>query len=584
MLDTTKSLGGKVLGPRWFSVATWLGAFLLSGQTLAFGQRSFLTADQVIAKYQEAIGGSDRFSSVMTFVEKGDVTGNLTDFVPAFHSPPLRKQQGIFEFYFKSPNRRLGVLRIEDKVVGMYGCDGKVAWYFNNHAGWREFKPKPGNEYACENGYEPLPLQRQKQNARVQLKGTKKVAGQMALAVQIRSSESPWEETFYFDAQTYLLIGWKSGGRFSVERFYSDYHDVGGVKLPFKVIQRTETSETTTTLREVEINSQVDDALFERSTALGQPKKPSAVNSPVLPLHEGPTGSSEKLPEINTGQNAIYVNAKSFVDCPIAELQEIVPELRGLQTSQNQEELIALLDKIGSKTVDLFQRVPNLISQEEVVESQGSRKALRRKFSYLILSHRSRDAVTLEEYRVDVQSNQPQPDDVDTGTSASHHTDTGNPQASPLAHGFAYMWVLFYPSNRAESTFRYLGRQKINRRNTLVVAFSQKPGFVRSPGEVRLEGRSIPILHQGVAWVDASDFRIVRLRTDLTSPLPDIQLRSLTAEVQFAETQVAGVTSSLWLPREVVVTSDVNGLTSRDRHAYSNYRAYGVQTRLLLAP
>src|SRR6266568_5192016 len=89
MLDTTKSLGGKVLGPRWFSVATWLGAFLLSGQTLAFGQRSFLTADQVIAKYQEAIGGSDRFSSVMTFVEKGDVTGNLTDFVPAFHSPPL---------------------------------------------------------------------------------------------------------------------------------------------------------------------------------------------------------------------------------------------------------------------------------------------------------------------------------------------------------------------------------------------------------------------------------------------------------------------------------------------------------------
>jgi hypothetical protein len=182
------------------------------------------------------------------------------------------------------------------------------------------------------------------------------------------------------------------------------------------------------------------------------------------------------------------------------------------------------------------------------VESQGSRKARRRKFSYLILSYRSKDAVTLEEYRVDLQSNQPQPDDaLDKGTSASHHTGTGNAEASPLARGFAYMWVFFYPSNRAESTFRYLGRQKINRRNPLVVAFVQKSGFVRSPGEVRLEGKSIPILHQGVAWVDASDFRIVRLRTDLTSP--EIQLRSLTAEVQFAETQVAGVTSSLWLPR-----------------------------------
>src|SRR5438046_10044183 len=121
MLDTTKSLGGKVLGPRWFSVATWLGAFLLSGQTLAFGQRSLLTADQVIAKYQEAIGGSDRISSVMTFVEKGDVTGNLTDFVPAFHSPPLRKANGIYEFSYDQPNRRPGEMRIEAEAGGLYG-------------------------------------------------------------------------------------------------------------------------------------------------------------------------------------------------------------------------------------------------------------------------------------------------------------------------------------------------------------------------------------------------------------------------------------------------------------------------------
>src|SRR5207245_10597963 len=112
---------------------------------------------------------------------------------------------------------------------------------------------------------------------------------------------------------------------------------------------------TTCTLREVEIKSQVDDALLERSTALGQPKQPSAVNSPVLPLHEGSTGSSGKLPEINTGQNAIYVNAQSLVDCLIAELQEIVPELRGLQTSQNQEQLIAILDKIATKTVNFLQ-------------------------------------------------------------------------------------------------------------------------------------------------------------------------------------------------------------------------------------
>jgi len=166
-----------VFCPRWFSVATWFAALLLCGQTPAFGQQNPLTADQIIARYLEAIGGSDRFSSMTTFVEKGDVTGNLTDFVPAFHPPTLRKQQGIFEFYFKSPNRRFAVLRIENKIVGMHGCDGKVAWYFSVYAGWREFKPKPGSEYACENGYEPLPVLLLKQNTRIQLKGSKESRG-----------------------------------------------------------------------------------------------------------------------------------------------------------------------------------------------------------------------------------------------------------------------------------------------------------------------------------------------------------------------------------------------------------------------
>jgi hypothetical protein len=117
-----------------------------------------------------------------------------------------------------------------------------------------------------------------------------------------------------------------------------------------------------------------------------------------------------------------------------------------------------------------------------------------------------------------------------------------------------------------------------------VVAFAQKPGSVRLPGEVRFEDKSLAIYYEGIAWVDASDFRILRLRTDLLPVATELPLTQLTAEVQFADTQAAGFSSPLWLPREVAVTSEVNGHIFHDKHTYSNYRSFQAHAKILLDP
>lgn len=243
--------------------------------------------------------------------------------------------------------------------------------------------------------------------------------------------------------------------------------------------------------------------------------------------------------------------------------------------------------------------MPNLISHEEVIQKQPGRKPTRQRFDYLILSHRAQDAVTLEEYRVDLNSSLPVRSDASergaVATSSSetawsdlrHQSDEASARiagAPPLSQGFAYMWVHFYPSNRSESAFRYLGRQNIDRHNTYVVAFAQKPGAVRLPGELWFHERLIPILYQGVAWIDQADFRIVRLRTDLLSPIAGAELQRLTADIRFEETQVAGAASALWVPRDVIVTSDIQGRIFQDRHLYADYRLYGVQTKIVVPP
>ena len=135
----------------------------------------------------------------------------------------------------------------------------------------------------------------------------------------------------------------------------------------------------------------------------------------------------------------------------------------------------------------------------------------------------------------------------------------GSGQAPP-SQGFVNEWLNLYPSNRMQAEFRYLGQEKLDRRQTLVVAFAQKPGLVRIPAVVTYHEKPYKTFRQGVVWVDATDFRIVRLRTDILSPPPGVPLRQLTADTQFAEVRVAEIASPLWLPRQVVVTSNFAGL------------------------
>ena len=289
-------------------------------------------------------------------------------------------------------------------------------------------------------------------------------------------------------------------------------------------------------------------------------------------------------------EKKLYSSVVTFVEYSATDVLEAIPELRGLEPAPDQDELPVLLERVGDRAVGLLLKMPNLICHEKVIETRQGRKFGAREFDYLILAHHTSEAVSLEEYRVDLRDKLLAAPDSRVSASLSDlrrksdEASARNSGGLPLSEGFAYKWVHFYPSNRSESNFRYLGRQRIDGHKTFVLAFAQKPGSVRSPGELRFHGRLIPILYQGIAWVDESDSRIVRLRTDLLAPLVDVHLRRLTAEIHFGSVRLEDGGSPLWLPHEVQVTSDVNGQIFEERHVYSAYRAYSVQSKIVLTP
>ena len=148
-----------------------------------------------------------------------------------------------------------------------------------------------------------------------------------------------------------------------------------------------------------------------------------------------------------------------------------------------------------------------------------------------------------------------------------------------VTSGFASASLLFYPEYQAGATFRYLGQQSSNGRMCHVVAFAQTPAKAQMVERFNTDDGSVLVLFQGLAWIGADNFKIMRLRTDLLQPQTKIRLQRQTTEITYDPVQFKQVASALWLPSEVAVTLQWAGKTFHNEHKYSDFRLFNTQTQ-----
>jgi photosynthetic reaction center cytochrome c subunit len=183
------------------------------------------TADQVFAKYIQAVGGAQKLAAVKSFVGKGTYEGYDTD-----HEP------NPFEVYAKSPNQRATIVHFRIGE-GIRVTDGRNAWVASSD------KPQP--VMTLSGG---------------ELAGAKIDATSM-FPTQLRATYPNWKvgDTTIDDKPVIIAQG-TAPGRTSVKLFfekdsgllvrlvrydptvigtnpiqidYGDYRDVNGVKMPF---------------------------------------------------------------------------------------------------------------------------------------------------------------------------------------------------------------------------------------------------------------------------------------------------------------------------------------------------------------
>ncbi|MGC1647654.1 MAG: hypothetical protein WA741_17680 [Candidatus Sulfotelmatobacter sp.] len=321
---------------------------------------------------------------------------------------------------------------------------------------------------------------------------------------------------------------------------------------------------------------------------------PSVSLSPTLVLMavllsrqsiQSPQPPSQPVSAFQSQELKFYGNAQSYLDESIPGLKKTVRDLDGLRAAASQEPLRDLLPRAAASLSELLVNLPDLISSEAVTQSEWAESQApicigmsgcvdpspisqkSQQFSYIILAHLNGDhRVLLEEYRT---------------------TRDGKPITAgdePRFQGFASFWVIFSSSNLSESHFRYLGEQKENGRSTFVVAFAQIPGSVEHPPAIVTRNGSIPMLLQGIAWLDQTDLHLVRLRTDLLSPQPEIGYKEQTSDIQFGRARIHAVDLNVWVPETVHVKTATEGQIWEEQHHYSKFRLYKAKTKIVFQP
>ena len=221
------------------------------------------TADQILDKYIQAVGGADALQKITSRVEKGTLTG----FGPG--SFPV-------EIYAKAPNKRLSVMHTP-RGESITAFDGQMGWLGNAGQPPREVA---GGELENMKLDADFNLAADVKHVFTQFRARppEKVGDRDAyLVFGLRQGRPPVR--LYFDEQSGLLVRVVQYvetplGRNPAQIDFADYRDADGVKVPFRWTLARPMGRFTIQVDQIQQNVAVDDAKFAKPSAPPPPPPP----------------------------------------------------------------------------------------------------------------------------------------------------------------------------------------------------------------------------------------------------------------------------------------------------------------------
>jgi hypothetical protein len=213
------------------------------------------SADQIIEKYVQAIGGKAAIEKASSRVTKG------TFEIPAMGAT------GPIEIYAKAPNKTVMIITFPGFGTIQQGYNGQVGWAQEPTSGLRELS---GAELAsAKREAEFFGMLKMKElYPKMSVTGKQKVGNGDSYVVELTPAEGK-PEKWYFDVQTGLLTRVdvevdSPQGNIPFEVYLEDYREVEGLKMPFTIRRTSPAISFTIRLEEVKNNVAIDDVKFNK--------------------------------------------------------------------------------------------------------------------------------------------------------------------------------------------------------------------------------------------------------------------------------------------------------------------------------
>jgi len=95
----------------------------------------------------------------------------------------------------------------------------------------------------------------------------------------------------------------------------------------------------------------------------------------------------------------------------------------------------------------------------------------------------------------------------------------------------------------------------------------------------KIGGHVYPVSLKGRAWIGASNFQVLRIETDLSSPMPEIKLLAEHQALDYGPVRFKDRSVQLWLPADTDIYFDFRGKRVHRRHSFSDFLLFSVDDK-----
>jgi Flp pilus assembly protein TadD len=145
--------------------------------------------------------------------------------------------------------------------------------------------------------------------------------------------------------------------------------------------------------------------------------------------------------------------------------------------------------------------------------------------------------------------------------------------------GLPSIVLLFHPYIISDFDIKCEGLSRMRNRLTWQVYFRQREDKESRILGYYVNGRSFPIALKGRAWIDANNYQVLRIETDLRESHPDLRLFAEHLVMEYGPVKFTGRNEQLWLPASADYYSVSRGHRFHRRHSYADYILFSVDEK-----